>query len=83
MPEFPTVNGVTTVIPPPPGYEVNFANPQQKLAYEHYGLFAVGGFLSLLAILQRYYTKIYLTKGLQMDDGKCPVTFLENHYILI
>lgn len=69
MADFPTTNGVKTFISPPDGYVLDFDNPSQSLANQHYALFAVGGFLAFLAISQRFYTKIFLSKGLQIDDG--------------
>lgn len=69
MAEFPTTNGVVTFSSPPEGYEVDFDNPQRNLHIQHYWLFAIGGFLACLALAQRLYTKLCLTKGLQIDDG--------------
>ena len=69
MAEFQTTNGVVTFSSPPEGYEVDFDNPQRNLHIQHYWLFAIGGFLACLALAQRLYTKLCLTKGLQIDDG--------------
>lgn len=69
MPPFPTTNGVVTFSSPPEGYVVDFENPQKNLHVEHYWLFAVGGLLATLSLGQRLYTRIYLAKGLHIDDG--------------
>jgi hypothetical protein len=64
-----TVDGVTTIIPPPDGYEVNFANPQRRLITETYVIFIVENILALAFLGQRLYTKIRLMKQFQIDDG--------------
>ncbi|KAI1865317.1 uncharacterized protein JN550_008365 [Neoarthrinium moseri] len=69
MSGFPVTNGVTTFSAPPEGYVVDFDNPQQQKVLEHYLLFGIGGSLAFIALLQRFYTKIYLSKGLHIDDG--------------
>ncbi|EMR65430.1 putative integral membrane protein [Eutypa lata UCREL1] len=65
---FPSINGVATLLPPPEGYKVNFNNPQRQYETEMYSVAAVGNLLMLLFLSQRLYTKIFLTKGLQLDD---------------
>ncbi|RYP83017.1 hypothetical protein DL769_001486 [Monosporascus sp. CRB-8-3] len=69
MAEFPVTNGVTTFREPPEGYVVNFANPQQQMVLEHYLIFGIGGTLAFLALLQRFYSKVVLYNGLQINDG--------------
>lgn len=69
MADFPVTNGVQTLVPPPEGYVVDFENPQQQKVLEHYLIFGILGPLAFIALLQRYYTKIFLSKGLQVDDG--------------
>ncbi|KAI4666660.1 hypothetical protein J4E85_006786 [Alternaria conjuncta] len=64
-----TVNGVTTIIPPPDGYEVDFANPQRRLVTETYVVFIVENILALAFLGQRLYTKIRLMKQFQIDDA--------------
>ncbi|KAH6870269.1 hypothetical protein BKA58DRAFT_384712 [Alternaria rosae] len=64
-----TVNGVTTIIPPPDGYEVDFANPQRRLVTETYVIFIVENILALAFLGQRLYTKIRLMKQFQIDDA--------------
>jgi len=64
-----TVNGVTTIIPPPDGYDVDFANPQRRLVTETYVVFIVENILALAFLGQRLYTKIRLMKQFQIDDG--------------
>ncbi|KAK1598885.1 uncharacterized protein LY79DRAFT_686861 [Colletotrichum navitas] len=60
-----------SVIPAPPGVEVNFDHPRQQKVLEHYLIFGIGGTLAFVAMCQRFYTKIVLSKGLQVDDGMC------------
>ena len=68
-PVFPSTNGVTTVLPPPEGYVVNFDDPEIRYALETYCVAAVGCALMIFFLGQRLYTKIVLGKGLQIDDG--------------
>lgn len=69
MATFPVVDGVEVIRLPPDGYVVDFAHPQQQKVLDHYLVFGIGGPLAFIALLQRYYTKIFLSKGLQVDDG--------------
>ncbi|KAI8653867.1 hypothetical protein NCS56_01342000 [Fusarium sp. Ph1] len=70
MTAFPTINGTEVFRLPPPDYgPLNFDNPKQQKKLEHYLIFGLGAPLALIALLQRYYTKIFLSKGLQIDDG--------------
>lgn len=70
MRNFPTTNGVVTYSSPPEGYVVDFDNPQRRLHIQHYWVFGIEWFLACLALGQRLYTKIFLTKGLKIDDGR-------------
>lgn len=63
------VNGILTIIPPPDGYEVDFANPQRRLVTETYIMFALENVLALMFLVQRLYTKVRLMKQFQIDDG--------------
>lgn len=63
------VNGVDVFRLPPDDYVVDFDNPKQQKVLEHYLVFGIGAPLAFLALLQRFYTKQYLSKGLQVDDG--------------
>ncbi|KXJ93644.1 hypothetical protein Micbo1qcDRAFT_193051 [Microdochium bolleyi] len=65
----PLVNGVETLLAAPPGYVVNLENPQRSKVIEHYVVCGIGGTLAFLALAQRYYTKIFLLKGLHLDDA--------------
>ncbi|RDI88115.1 hypothetical protein Vi05172_g1899 [Venturia inaequalis] len=64
------VNGTLTItiIPPPDGYVVDFANPQRRLVTQTYILFALENVLALMFLIQRLYTKIRLMKQFQIDD---------------
>ncbi|KFY58766.1 hypothetical protein V496_05969 [Pseudogymnoascus sp. VKM F-4515 (FW-2607)] len=70
MSEFPVVDGVTVLMPPPPGVVPNFDHPRQNEWLAHYLVFGILGPLAFLALLQRFYTKLFLTKSwrLQLDD---------------
>lgn len=72
MSGFPVVNGVEVLRPPPEDYpyELDFDNPRQQKTLEHYMVFGVLGSLAFIALCQRYYTKVWLSKGLQVDDCK-------------
>ncbi|KAI5456633.1 hypothetical protein BGZ63DRAFT_428750 [Mariannaea sp. PMI_226] len=69
MSGFPVSDGRQAPVPAPPGYVVNFDHPQQQKALDFYLVFGFGGALSLMALSLRFYTKIFLSKGLQIDDG--------------
>lgn len=69
MASFPVVNGVTVLMAPPDGVTPDFGNPRQNHWLQHYLAFGIGGPLALAFLCQRYYTKLYLSKGLQIDDG--------------
>lgn len=67
--DFPAADLPASVIPPPPGVTVDFDNPRQQKVLEHYLIFGIGGTLAFVALCQRFYTKIFLSKGLHVDDG--------------
>lgn len=69
MASFPKIDGVEVFRLPPEGYVVDFDHPKQQKRLDHFLIFGIGGPLALIALLQRYYTKIFLSKGLQVDDG--------------
>jgi hypothetical protein len=66
---YPVTNGTTTFLPPPDGYEINFANPQKQDATEHYLVFGILGPFAFLCLLQRLYTKYFILGSLKVDDG--------------
>ncbi|KFY26446.1 hypothetical protein V491_01304 [Pseudogymnoascus sp. VKM F-3775] len=70
MSEFPVYDGVTVLKLPPPGIIPNFDHPRQHEWLAHYLVFGIGAPLAFLALCQRFYTKLYLTKSksLQLDD---------------
>ncbi|RSM19633.1 hypothetical protein CDV31_001520 [Fusarium ambrosium] len=69
MTTFPTINGTEVFRLPPADYgPLDFDNPRQQKKLEHYLIFGLGAPLALIALLQRYYTKVFLSKGLQIDD---------------
>ena len=65
------VNG-TTIIPPPPGYVVNFENPQRHLVAATYFIATIENVLAVAFLAQRLYTKIHLFKTFQIEDGSVP-----------
>ncbi|OAA53693.1 Pth11-like protein [Cordyceps fumosorosea ARSEF 2679] len=74
MASFPVVNGVTVLMLPPDGVTPDFDNPRQNHRLQHFLAFGIGGPLALAFLLQRFYTKLYLSKGLQIDDGTLHVS---------
>lgn len=70
MDTLPITNGVRTILPCPDGYIVNFADPQQINALPSYLSFGIEAPLATLALIQRFYTKLYLLGGLTVDDGE-------------
>ncbi|KAF9877491.1 hypothetical protein CkaCkLH20_05191 [Colletotrichum karsti] len=69
MPEFPVTNGTVTFSKPPDGYVVDFDHPQRHLVLEHYLVFGIGAPIAFLCLLQRFYTKVWLSNGFQIDDA--------------
>ncbi|KAI9900495.1 hypothetical protein N3K66_004757 [Trichothecium roseum] len=65
---FPTYEGVTVFRLPPEGFAADFAHPRQHRNVEHYTIVGVGIPLASIALCQRFYTKIFLSRGLQLDD---------------
>ncbi|KAF2130674.1 hypothetical protein P153DRAFT_384935 [Dothidotthia symphoricarpi CBS 119687] len=63
------INGTLTVVAPPPGYSVNFANPQRQLLTEVYVVVVVENLLAVAFLLQRVYIRSYLMKLFQTEDG--------------
>ena len=68
MSGYPVVDGVTVLELPPPGIVPNFDHPCQNKWLEHYLEFGIRTSLAFLALCQRFYTKLFLSKGLQLDD---------------
>jgi hypothetical protein len=66
----PFINGTEVIIPAPPGYEVNFANPPQSGKVEIFAVAIVENVLAFMFLCQRLYTKIFLMKQFQIEDGK-------------
>ncbi|KAI5295765.1 hypothetical protein KEM52_000303 [Ascosphaera acerosa] len=69
---FPRVNGTQVFTAPPPGYVCDFENPAQIYANAHLWCFGVGASIALIALGQRFYTKVYLSNGLRIDDSANP-----------
>ena len=64
-------DGTITLLPPPEGYEVNYADPARQANIETYYVTAFGNALAFLFILQKLYVNIGLEKKLQIDGGTC------------
>ena len=64
----PVVDGVTLVAHAPEGWVVDLENPTRTSVMEHYLIFGIMGTFAFIALCQRYYTKIFLSKGLTIDD---------------
>lgn len=78
--EFPTYEGVEVLRLPPPGVDVDFNDRTPNPAIQAtYIITGVGMSLAFIALMQRYYTKIFLAKGLQLDDCKSRETCREKH----
>jgi hypothetical protein len=69
MPDLPVTNGVTTLLPPPEGYVVNFDNPRRNGDVTCYILTGVGSFLAICMLGQRLFVKGIVRKRLTYDDG--------------
>jgi hypothetical protein len=61
-------NGVYTNLPPPAGYIVDFDDPQRRGLPDVYYVAGFGCFISLLFIIQRFYTRLVVEKTLHVDD---------------
>ncbi|ENH67771.1 hypothetical protein FOC1_g10001242 [Fusarium oxysporum f. sp. cubense race 1] len=70
---FPSINGTEVFRLPPEGYVVDFDNPKQQYALEHYLIFGIGAPVAFIALLQRFYTKIRLRKKIEVDDYVFPI----------
>ncbi|RSL76478.1 hypothetical protein CEP51_009934 [Fusarium floridanum] len=62
MSNFPVVDGVSVLIPPPQGYVVNFKNPKQQCALAAYILWGSGTFVATLFFIQYLYVKLWLIR---------------------
>ncbi|KAJ3544539.1 hypothetical protein NM208_g2999 [Fusarium decemcellulare] len=69
MATYPVTDGVTTFLEPPEDYVVDFDNPQQQKALEHFLIFGILGSLAFVCLIQRLYTKHFITGSLKVDDA--------------
>lgn len=60
----------TALFPAPPGYVVDFDNPQRRADVATYWCFGIGVALSIVFTAQRVYVKLGLRTGWTMDDCK-------------
>ncbi|CZR60227.1 related to integral membrane protein [Phialocephala subalpina] len=68
MLDYPVVDGVTVLVLPPAGVVPDFDHPEQNKRLAHFLVFGIGAPLAFLALCQRFYTKLFLFGGLQLDD---------------
>ncbi|WQF82932.1 hypothetical protein CDEST_07946 [Colletotrichum destructivum] len=61
-------SGVTTALPAPEGYVVDFGNPQRRDVLETYVTLSVGMIVALFFLFQRMYVKIVIRKRFGVDD---------------
>lgn len=66
----PTVDGIVVAAPVPAGWEADLENPIRTSVLEHYLIFGIMGTFAFIALCQRFYTKMFLSKGLAVDDRK-------------
>lgn len=73
---FPIVNGVEVAVPPPPGYQVDFANPvtDKSMVRNAYWIFSVEFTIATLFLGQRMYTNAVLLRKFKLDDCRSPLT---------
>jgi hypothetical protein len=57
---------------PPVGVVPDFDHPEQNKRLAHFLVFGIGAPLAFLALCQRFYTKLFLSHGLQLDDCEYP-----------
>ncbi|KAJ0124249.1 integral membrane protein [Diaporthe amygdali] len=62
------VDGVVVLVPPPPGYNVDFDNPQRQADVATYWLAGFGLVFAMLFTAQRVYVKLVVVKRFQLDD---------------
>jgi len=62
-------NGVLTALPAPPGYIVDFDNPQRQSNIATYWIVGVGNALSLLFLAQHLYVNSVVRRKLGLIDG--------------
>lgn len=62
------VDGVVVLVPPPPGYVVNFDNPQRQADIPTYWLAGIGLVFAMLFTAQRVYVKSVVVRRFQLDD---------------
>ncbi|KAK8001106.1 hypothetical protein PG991_013328 [Apiospora marii] len=70
------VNGTITIIPPPPGYVVNFADPPQEGVTVMWTVCIVENILAVLFLAQRFYTKIVIVQKFQAEDVTVLIAWL-------
>lgn len=63
------INGTQTILPVPDGYQADFDHPKRQAVVQTYVTVAVGNFFALLFLAQKIYTRLFLDRKLQLDDG--------------
>ncbi|KAK7953235.1 hypothetical protein PG988_013929 [Apiospora saccharicola] len=72
------VNGTITIMPPPPGYVVNFADPPQEGVTVMWTVCIVENILAVLFLAQRFYTKIFIVRKFQVEDATVLLAWLSS-----
>ncbi|KAH8836629.1 hypothetical protein MCOR07_011026, partial [Pyricularia oryzae] len=62
------INGTPVSLPPPPGYVVDFNNPERNMVPAVYWVYGVGMGLASVFLFQRLYIKFLLMNTLTADD---------------
>ncbi|KAK8859849.1 hypothetical protein PGQ11_010583 [Apiospora arundinis] len=62
------VNGTITIMPPPEGYVVNFADPPQEGVTAMWTVCIIENILAVLFLAQRLYTKLFIVGKFQAED---------------
>ncbi|KAF4984891.1 hypothetical protein FZEAL_44 [Fusarium zealandicum] len=67
---FPVVNGIEVAVEPPPGYQVDFDNPQTAASTvtQAYWIFGVEFAIATAFLVQRIYTNTVLLRKFFIDD---------------
>lgn len=70
------IDGVLVAMPPPPGYVVDFQNPQRNSVTTAYIVSGFGMLLSSFFAFQRLYVKTVIRKKLGVDDALLVIAWL-------
>lgn len=77
------VDGVLVLVPPPPGYVVNFDNPQRQADVPTYWLAGIGLIFAMLFTAQRVYVKSVVVRKFQLDDCTYSSKFFDTDVVIV